>query len=68
MMFMQKMLQAKKIEAEAILCLLPEQTKEHVEVIGKELTSMVAECFADKRREKAQENTSASGVRKVDID
>lgn len=70
MTFIQKLTEAKKMEAEAIMCLLPEQTQGHVKVIGKELTSMVKECFIvheGTRQEKTQKD-SASGTRKVDID
>jgi len=44
--FIEKMVQAKKMECEALLSLLPESQQGHVEVIEKELFAMVKECAA----------------------
>jgi hypothetical protein len=44
--FIEKMIQAKKLECEALLSLLPESQKGHVEVIEKEISAMVKECAA----------------------
>lgn len=67
---MQKLMEAKKMEAEALMGLLPEQTQEHLKVIGKELTSMIKESFTlqEGTRQENPQKASASGARKVDID
>lgn len=44
--FIEKMIQAKKLECEALLSLLPESQQGHVEVIEKEISAMVKECAA----------------------
>lgn len=72
--FIQKIIQAKKMEVEALMSLLPETAQDHMKVIGKELTSMLAECLTDKssnqeesQREKSK-NQPKSGIRKVGIE
>jgi hypothetical protein len=73
MTFITKMMQAKKMEAEVLLLLVPEKVRRHMTVIGKELCSMVMECLTDAfikpdgtEPDKAKRDT-AHGVRKVDI-
>lgn len=74
MAFIQKMIQAKRMEAEALLLLVPEKTREHIKVIGTELGSMVMECLTDVfiKPDGAEpgkaKNDTAQAVRKVDID
>lgn len=72
--FFQKMIQAKRMEAEAILLLFPEKAREHMKVIGKELSCMILECLSDvfinpdgSEPGKAEKRDTANGVRKVDI-
>ncbi|MBP7176843.1 MAG: hypothetical protein KBA53_11615 [Thermoclostridium sp.] len=73
MAFIQKMIQAKRMEAEALLHLLPEKTRGHMKVIGKELGAMVMECLTEvfikpegSEADKMKQDTT-QGVRKVDI-
>ncbi len=68
--FVQKMTDAKKMEAEALMDLLPEQAQNHMKVIGKELVSMMEECFTvhEGNQQERTKKDSASGTRKVDID
>lgn len=74
MAFMQKMMQAKQTEAEALMLLIPKQARGHMKVIGKELNSMIEEYLTNtflKQEENEQEKTretSKSGIRKVGID
>ncbi|WP_041703400.1 hypothetical protein [Lachnoclostridium phytofermentans] len=70
MVFSQKMMEAKKMEVEALMYLLPEQTQDHMKVIGKELESMIKECFVvpEGTQQKKSKKASTSGTRKVDID
>lgn len=70
MAFVQKMTEAKKMEAEALMELLPEQAQDHMKVIGKELVSMMEECFSvpEGTQQERTKKDSASGTRKVDID
>lgn len=70
MTFVQKMTEAKKMEAEALMDLLPEQAQNHMKVIGKELVSMMEECFRvyEGTQQEKSKNAFASGARKVDID
>ncbi len=69
--FIQKMLQAKKLEAEALLMLVPEKTRAHLEVIGKELGFMLKDClmdlFLESDKNAGEKPVAAHGVRKVDI-
>jgi hypothetical protein len=73
MVFIQKMIQAKRMEAEALLLLVPEKTRGHMKVIGKELGSIVMECLAEvfikpdgSEPDKVKYDTTQA-VRKVDI-
>ncbi len=73
MAFIQKMMQAKRMEAEALLLLVPEKAREHMTVIGKELRSMVMECLAevfikpDEAEPDKVKREPVHEVRKVDI-
>lgn len=73
MVFIQKMLQAKRMEAEALLLLVPEKVRGHMKVIGKELGSMVMECLnevfirPDGSEPDKMKREPEHGVRKVDI-
>ena len=43
--FVEKMAQAKKMEAEAFLCLLDESGQEHVQIIAREVREMFMESL-----------------------
>lgn len=70
--FIDKMLQAKKLEKEAWLSVLPESQRKHLQVIGKEMGEMLREYVAEtvftkgtgKKESKAEEKT----VKKVIIE
>ena len=74
MAFIQKLMQVKKMEAEALMSLLPEKAQGHMKVIGKELTSMLAGCITDissnqeKSHQEGPKKEPKSGVRKVGIE
>jgi hypothetical protein len=57
--FIEKMMEAKKLEKEALMMLLPDKVKGHLEVVGKELKSMLMECVLDSST-RHDENTSES--------
>lgn len=68
--FMGKMLDAKKMELEALSQLMPERARGHFSVIGSEMKSMLMECLAAvlEERETPEEKNSKSGsVKKVNI-
>lgn len=66
--FLEKMAEAKKLELDAILLLLPNRTKEHIDVIGKEVKSMFMEYIQEVvKNDNVNSETSNSNVRKVDI-
>jgi len=71
--FLEKMMEAGRLQKEAILLLLPDKTKAHFTVIGHELKSMLMECLVDgciNIRQTAAESgkdSSNGHVRKVDI-
>lgn len=69
--FVEKMLEAKKMEREAFLSLLPERTKGHIKTIEKEIKEMVLEegmqimleyvqKHNETEKEKKEENSNAS--------
>ncbi len=73
MAFIQKMIQAKRMEAEALMLLVPEKTRGHIKVIGKELGAIMMDCLAEvfiktgrSEVDKVKQDT-APAVRKVDI-
>lgn len=66
--FLEKMAEAKKLELDAISLLLPNRTKEHIDVIGKEVKSMFMEYIQEVvKNDNVSSETSNSNVRKVDI-
>ncbi|MGD9566882.1 MAG: hypothetical protein AB7V48_00930 [Sedimentibacter sp.] len=66
--FLEKMAEAKKLELDAILLLLPNRTKEHLDVIGKEVKSIFMEYIQEVMKDdNVNSETSNSNVRKVDI-
>lgn len=66
--FLEKMAEAKKLELDAISLLLPNRTKEHIDVIGKEVKSMFMEYIQEVvKNDNVNSETSNSNVRKVDI-
>ena len=71
--FLQKIIEAKRMEMEAVLMLLPDKMKGHIEVIGQEVGTMVKEfileAYAGQREDTAKtgHTTANSKVRKVDI-
>jgi hypothetical protein len=69
--FLDKMKEAKKLEGEALMMILPENVRGHVEVIEKEIKAIFLECIAEctmARRESDKDNkTAKSMVHKVEI-
>ncbi len=71
--FLEKMMEAGKLQREALMLFLPEKMKGHLTVIGHELTSMLMDCAvevcAGMRKEPIESGTDPSqeNVRKVDI-
>jgi len=72
--FLEKMMEAKKLEKEALMMLFPDKVVGHLDVVGKELKSMLMECLLDSRKGLV-ENTSEANrgqgrnkVKKVDIE
>lgn len=71
--FVTKMAEAKRLEREALISLLPEPVRNHVIAIEKEMTAMVAECLLEGFTSGGRTGPNASvknkhGVRKVTID
>lgn len=69
--FINKMREAKKLEAEALLMILPERARAHVKVIEKELRTMVFECITESamgKNEGHKDNEVPNSVHKVKID
>lgn len=70
--FMEKMMEAKRMELEAIMMLVPDKMKGHLEVIGREVRMMLMDCIMEMYA-KHEEDTatkpapSGSKVKKVDI-
>lgn len=61
MEFIKKIMEAKRLEHEALMILLPEKMQKHVSVISKELKAMVVESiidFAEKFDGESSENSS----------
>ena len=73
MAFIQKMIQAKRMEAEALLLLVPEKARGHMKVIGNEIGAMLLDCLAEvvKKPDGSEPGKvkleSTQAVRKVDI-
>ena len=72
--FLEKMIEAKKLEKEALMMLFPDKVKGHLEVLGKELKSMMMDCIPDLSTgpvENTSESKRSQGkdkVKKVDIE
>lgn len=69
--FIEKMMEAKKLEKEALMMLFPDKVKGHLDVVGKELKSMVMECLLDSSTGHTSEAKRSQGkdkVKKVDIE
>ena len=72
--FIEKMMEAKKLEKEALMLLFPDKVKGHLDVIGKELKSMLMECVLDSSTEpvegtsEAKRSQGKDNVKKVDIE
>lgn len=45
--FLEKWMEARKLEKEALMMLLPDKLKGHLDVIGKELKAILMECVLD---------------------
>lgn len=71
--FIEKLMAAKQLEKEALMMLLPDKMKSHLDVIGKEvrsmMTEMIQEIFTEQPEttEKATDQQSEK-VKKVDIE
>jgi hypothetical protein len=70
--FVDKMIEAKKLEGEALMMLLPENVRGHVEVIEKEMKAIVVETIAefamDKNKCEKDSDKARNKVHKVEID
>lgn len=69
--FIDKMIEAKKLEQEALMLILPEKVRGHVEIIEKEIKAIFLECIAECTVGKSEQdkNSEASNnkVHKVEI-
>ena len=71
--FLEKMMEAGKLQREALMLFLPDKMKGHLTVIGHELTSLLMDCVVDlcagtqKEPSESGEGPSQGNVRKVDI-
>ncbi|MBN2220802.1 MAG: hypothetical protein JW708_01265 [Vallitaleaceae bacterium] len=74
----EKLMEAKRLEKEALLSMLPENMQKHIDVIGKEIKAMVVDCFFEESQEthqdpeshknsEPQKGQATSKVKKVDI-
>jgi hypothetical protein len=70
--FVDKMIEAKKLEGEALMMILPENVRGHVEVIEKEIKAIVVETIAefalDKNKREKDSDKARNKVHKVEID
>jgi hypothetical protein len=70
--FVDKMKEAKKLEGEALMSILPEYVRGHIEVIEKEIKAILLECIAAyvKGKSESDDNSkkSENKVNKVEID
>ncbi|HZK53665.1 MAG TPA: hypothetical protein VFC84_05680 [Desulfosporosinus sp.] len=72
--FIEKMMEAKKLEKEALMMLFSDKVKVHLDVVGKELKSMLMECLLDSSTGHAETTPEAKRsqgkdkVKKVDIE
>lgn len=66
--FFTKMAEARRLEREALMSLLPESLRGHVAAIEKEITAMAAECLLGAvALGKTPADTKKRGVKKVTI-
>jgi hypothetical protein len=73
--FADKMKEARKLEKEAFMLLLPENIRGHVEVIEKEMKAIlresvsdcIKECLGDKGNQTDGQESSKSKINKVEI-
>lgn len=69
----EKLIEAKKLEKEALMMLLPKKMQGHLEVISNELKDMACEYIADlalnqdSQKTSEQKKAKSHGVKKVDI-
>ncbi|GAU76030.1 hypothetical protein [Fusibacter sp. 3D3] len=69
----EKLIEAKKLEKEALMMLLPQKMQRHLEVISKELKDMACEYISDlalkqdTQKSTEQNEVKTHGVKKVDI-
>jgi len=72
--FMKKFMEAKRLEKEAFMLLVPDRVRGHLEVIKKEAGEMFMECmidlFAQEKADKreAEEEKEEGKIKKVTID
>jgi hypothetical protein len=66
--FISKLIEAKKLEKDALMMILPEKTKKHVKAIGKEIKEMFLECVLDLEKERNSNEKHNSNVKKIKID
>ncbi|MBF4695576.1 hypothetical protein [Fusibacter ferrireducens] len=69
----EKLIEAKKLEQEALMMLLPKKMQSHLEVISNELKDMACEYITDlaqkldTQKSTKQNEAKTHGVKKVDI-
>ncbi|MCM1566722.1 MAG: hypothetical protein FNP40_10115 [Dehalobacter sp. 4CP] len=68
--FIQKMLEAKRLQKEALETLMPENVREHLSVIEKEVKDLLVECLVNssKTSKTTDPTKSDSKVHTVTID
>jgi len=71
--FIKRLMKAGELEKEAILTLLPDKTRGHVEVIGNEIKEMIMEtlvdqCFNGQKEADKEDSPEEKRVKKVDIE
>lgn len=69
--FIAKMLEAKRCEAQAFLCLVPDTLRPHLEVIVREATALAEECIVHHftaAKKDYKEKPEEKKVRKVDLE
>lgn len=70
--FLEKMLEAKRLEKEALMMILPDNIKGHLEVISREVKAILVEMILDTSTENDQNTKTGTQpkknrVNKVDI-
>lgn len=66
--FFEKMLEAKKLEKEAFISLLPDYVWGHVKVIEKEIKGLLFDIVLDMQKESETKSTGPEKVKKIKID